>query len=490
MIRRKLTLAVAALAVLVSGCALPGPRALDAAVPDHFAEAPAPAPAAAPEPDLADWWKGFNDQVLDDLVARTLADNLDLRQTAARIEQARQQAIMTGARGLPQLQADAGASRTRISEHAIPVPPGQSTGGRPSPFGLPGSEFNSYHLGVDASWQVDLFGGIRSAAQGARARTQAAQWSRRDLQVSLAAETASHYLALRALQQREAIAWDELSRQREVLSIVRARAGAGLVTGLDVEQQQALVNAAEARTYPLEAQARAEIHALGVLAGEAPDALAERLARVQALPAAPPMPAAGLPSSLLRRRPDIRRAEREVAAAAADVGVAAADLYPQLTLSAQPDFVSTALSSLLDWSSRSYTLSAGVLWPIFEGGRLKAALARADAAQTEALLAYRKTVLVGLRDVEDALARCQADEAARGSLQASLDQARGAEALARDQQRAGLTNFVGVLTAQQAVTGGEDQLAQAELARAQDVVSLYRALGGGWDGREFEEKTP
>ena len=305
----------------------------------------------------------------------------------------------------------------------------------------------------------------------------------------LAAEVADHYVTLRALQRREAIAWDELARQRELLSIIRARANAGFVSHLDVDQQEGLVTATEARAYPLEAQARTEIHALGVLVGQPPEALIDALTPAGAQPQAP-VPPPGLPSELLRRRPDIRRAEREAAAAAADVGVATADLYPKLTLSAQPAFVSTALSSLLAWGSRSYTVSAGVLWPLFEGGKLHAALAKADARQDEVLLAYRKTVLTGLQDVEDALARYQADDATRGSLQTSLDDARSAEGLAHDQYRAGVVGFSNVLSAQQAVTSGADQLAQADAARTQDVVALYKALGGGWSDADLQEKTP
>ncbi len=251
--------------------------ALASDTPARYAEADDTAPAAATS--LDDWWLRFQDPVLSDLVARAFDADLDLRQTADRIEQARQQEVIAGARRLPQLQAEGDASRTRISEHAIPVPPGasQGAGGGVSPFGVPGSEFNSFRLGLDASWEVDLFGGARSGVAAARARTQSALWSRRDLQVSLAAEVADHYIALRALQRREAIAWDELARQRELLSIVRARAEAGFVSHLDVAQQQSQVTATESRTYPLEAQARAEIHALGVLVGQPPEALIDLL---------------------------------------------------------------------------------------------------------------------------------------------------------------------------------------------------------------------
>jgi outer membrane protein TolC len=172
------------------------------------------------------------------------------------------------------------------------------------------------------------------------------------------------------------------------------------------------------------------------------------------------------------------------------VGVAAADLYPKITLSAQPAMVSTALSTLLDWGSRNYAVSAGLLWPIFEGGKLRARLAQANARQQEALLAYRKTVLVALKDVEDALARYQADEARRGSLQASLESARAAETLARDRYEAGLNPYSDVLAAREASIAGEDALAQAEAARATDAVTLYAALGGGWSETDLKESAP
>ena len=257
-----------------------------------------------------------------------------------------------------------------------------------------------------------------------------------------------------------------------------------------MRQQQGLVDGAEARAYPLEARIRAEIHALGVLVGEPPESLIARLSPVAAAPDLPPAPPPGLPSELLKRRPDIRRAESNVAAAAADVGVATADLYPKITLSANPSLVSTSLSTLIDWGSRNYTLSAGLLWPIFDGGRLRAALAGADARQTEALLAYRKAVLTGLTDVEDSLSLYQADEARGGSLAASLDEARAAEALARAQYGSGIVNYSGVLAAQQVVISNEDQLADAEAARSQDLVGLYKALGGGWRDDDLQGNTP
>lgn len=482
--RRAARLAVALAATGLAACAHPpAPHPSPGPVPARFSEPQ----AAGDEADLGAWWRRFGDPGLDALVDRALQANLDLRQAGERIAQARQQEVIAGASRLPRVQAEAAATRNRISENAIPIPPGAG-GGQAAPFGLPGAEFGSYRLGADAAWELDLFGGQASAAGAARARRQSAEWSRRDLQVAVAAETAARYLELRTLQRRRALAEAELQRQQDLLAIVRSRAEAGLVGGLDLRQQAAEVEAARARIPPLQAQARAQVHAIAVLLAEPPEEIATRLDS-GLVPAAPdaPEPPAGLPSELLRRRPDIRRAEREVAAAAADAGVAAAALYPRITLSAQPALVSTALSSLLDWGSRNYAMGAGLLWPVFEGGRLRADLARADARERELLLAYRKTVLTALRDVEDALARLAADDARAAAARAQAGQARAAEALARDRYQSGLTDYAQALAAGQGRIAAEDQLEQARGARAQDLVALYRALGGGWRDTDVRE---
>ena len=481
----------AALALFLAACAHDGVKPLSTGVeaPEAYAELSDDLPQG--QADLTAWWTTFSDPVLTGLVARALDANLDLAQTRERIVQARQQEIVAGARRLPQVQADVSAAHNRISENAIPIPPGAGStpGGGGGVFGLPGSEFNTFHLGADASWELDLFGGPAAGVKAARARTEAAEWSGRDLRVALAAEVAAHYVALRSLQQRQGLAWEELSRQREAFSIAKSRADAGFTSQQEARQAQAQVTAAEAKAYPLQAQARAEIHALGVLVGDTPESLIAALDAPAPVPAtAPPPP--GLPSDLLRRRPDIRKAERNVAAAAADVGTARADLFPKITLSAQPAFVSTELSSLLDWGSRNYGISAGLLWPVFEGGRLRASLAAANSRQAEALLAYRQSVLTALKDVEDALARYQADEGARGSLAASLEDARAAEALAVDRQKAGIVDQAAVLAARQQSLAFADQLAQAQAARSQDVIALYRALGGGWSDTDLKETQP
>jgi multidrug efflux system outer membrane protein len=379
---------------------------------------------------------------------------------------------------LPQIDAQASASRQRISENAIPVPPGAGSGGGGT-FGLPGSEFSTFRVGFDASWEIDLFGRTRRSVEAARARTGAAVWNRRDVQVSVAAEAANAYLTLRTLQQRIATAEAEVARQQRSLRLVGARVRGGLVTGQDLAQQRSQLATAQSAIPPLKAQADAQVHALGVLTGEVPEALIAELAPAAALPLAPAVPA-GLPSDLLRRRPDIRAAERNLHAATADIGVATADLYPRFSLSAAPALVSTALASLLQWGSRSYSASASLDWPIFNGGRTRGNIAVANAQQAQALIAYRKTILAALQDVEDALSNVDNDRRQIASLDAAHNAAARAESIARSRYRGGLVTYSDVLQAQASRISLENQLIQARGSLAHDTVALFKALGGGW----------
>ncbi len=472
-------------AVFAAACAAVGPdyRAPVVTTPPAYAEAASRGDAA----DLGAWWTRFEDPTLTRLVERALTQNLDLEQARARITEARAQEAVAGAGSAPRVSAQAQASENRISENAIPIPPG--AGGGQTPFGLPGARFEEYRLGFDASWEIDLFGGVRRGVEAAKARTRAQAWSARDLDVSLAGETASAYLALRALQARARIAADEVDRQRGLLAIAQARAVAGFTSRFEVDQQRALMDRTAAAIPPLRGQARAQIHALGVLVGEAPERLIAELIPDARQPAAAPLPPLGLPSDLLRWRPDIRAAERRLAAASADIGVATAKLYPRFSLTAQPTLVSTSLSNLVTWGSRNLTAGVGLDWPILDGGRTRAEIRVAGARQGEALAAYRQSVLVALRDVEDALSRADAENARHSDLARSAQAAVAAVAVANDRYRAGLANYGPVLTAQAAVVEARDALAQSAEASAQDAVALFKALGGGWTDADLKE-TP
>jgi len=490
-------MAAAPLVGLMAACTVgPDYQPPDAAVPAHFAGTAVPAPT---DIELARWWAGFDDPMLDGLVTRALRDNLDLQTAASRIREARQQEIVAGAAAWPSVSANAQFSHTHLSQNSLGSFGGIFTGaggtadsvagaGNASASGLPGFDFNTYQLEFDASWELDLFGRTRRAVEAAHDTTTASVWTGRDTQVSLVAEVADTYLALRAAQNRLEINQRDLTRQQDLLDQIRTRATSGLATGLDVRQQETAVAATASALPPLSAEVEVHLHALGVLLGEPPEALLDHAgpdgvgldALGTAPPPRPPAIPAGLPADLLRRRPDIRAAERQLAAATANIGVAVADYYPNITLTASPALVSTALSNLLTWGSRNLTVGPGMTWNIFDGGKVKANVAIATEHQRQALLAYRKTVLTALQDVEDALTHCDADRTRQRALARQTDSARAAAELSRAQYRAGLVPLSTVLTTEAALLTAEDTAAQNNASTAQDVVALYKALGGGW----------
>jgi NodT family efflux transporter outer membrane factor (OMF) lipoprotein len=465
----------ASIALLLAGCTTVGPnyREPQVAVPATYLE-----PSASGETQLDHWWRGFGDAQLAGLVEQALKQNLDIEIAVSRIREARALERVAGAGASPQVAAEASVTRQRISENAIPAPPGSggSTGGG---FGLPGQEFTTWRAGFDASWEIDLFGRNRREREAAAARTGAAIWNRRDVEVAVAAEVASAYLRLRTIQGRLANAEAELARQQRFEQLVEARARGGLVTGQDLEEQRSERSAAASAIPALEAQAKAEIHALGVLTAQTPGALASQLGAPGTLP--PPLSVPpGLPSDLLRRRPDIRAAERDLAATTADIGVAVADLYPRISLTAAPALVSTALGSLLEWGSRSFTAGAALDWPIFDGGRRRANVAVRNARQEQAMIAYRKAILTALQDVEDALGHIDGDRRQLIDLEQAQATAARAEDIARTRYRGGLVTLSDVLLAQQRRLTLEKQVIETRGALARDTVALAKALGGGW----------
>lgn len=466
----------------LAGCTVgPDYRPPDVATPAHF-DGASPGASAG---DLSQWWRSFGDPQLDYLISQALRDNLDVQTAASRIREARLQETVARSDAWPSLQANTQATRTHLSQNAIPLGGlGTLTGGTASTsnssglgLGLPGADFNTFQAGFDASWELDLFGKTRRSVEAARDTTGAAVWDRRDTEVSLTAEVANTYFALREAQRRLEVAQHDLERQRALLATTRTRARTGLATGLDVAQQETQVTNAEAGLPPLQADAQTRLHALGLLLGQAPESLALTVGEQTRTP--PPIPS-GLPSDLLRRRPDIRSAERQLAAATANIGVAVADYYPQITLTASPSLISTALSNLLTWGSRNLNLGAGLVWPLFNAGKTKANVGIANERQQQALLAYRKAVLTALKDVEDALSQYRADENRRAPVANSLNAAREAAKLARQQYQAGLIPFSTVLTTEAALYSAEDQMVQNQAALNQDLVALYKALGGGW----------
>jgi NodT family efflux transporter outer membrane factor (OMF) lipoprotein len=477
-------MAVAALALL-GACATHAPSGVPAvSVPASFSKGP-----SGPVTGEAQWWTAFNDPVLTGLVTRALAGSPEVQQTLARVREAREQeAITRGGHG-PQVNASAQASQARLSRNALPSAlsglfsgnPGQ--GGSGGGIGLPGEAFTTYQAGFDASWELDMFGGQKSADQSAHDRAEAASWSARDARVVLTAEVANTYQQYRALQRRLALADQVLATQREALDFLQVRARNGLNMDSDVRQQERAVEQAQAQRDDLAAQTQARLHALSTLLGLSPNALAGELAVApNAAPTLVDVPP-GLPSELLKRRPDIRAAERQVAAANSDVGVATADLYPKVTLTGALQLASRSLSNLLENDSLQDNASGRISLPLLNRGRLHATVRLRQAQADEAAAAYRKAVFGALRDVEDGLTRLDADRHRLGQLKAATAAASDESDASVVRYRNGLIAAGDMLRARQTWQAACDAQIQAEAAAAQDMAALYKALGGGWDDR-------
>jgi NodT family efflux transporter outer membrane factor (OMF) lipoprotein len=466
----KLALPICAV-IALAGCTV-GPEFVRPAIstPVRYAEASLLPGAAIHDPDgqLAAWWTRLGDPVLDDLIRRALTDNPDLKAAAARVREARLDERVTAAAALPSVSASGNVLNLNTS--------GAPLAGLTLP-----AHTTLYSAGFDASWEVDLFGGTRRAVEAAKANTAASDWARRDGQVSLVAEVANDYLTLRILQSRIALGKAEVQRQQGLYQLIHARRVSGFVTQTDVNQEaEAVVNAA-AQLQPLGAEAQVEIHALGVLVGQPPESLINALHPTAAeLPLAPIDLPLGLPSDLLRRRPDIREAEQRLAAASAQIGVSEAALYPKLNLLALASFGSPALGNLFAGQN---LVSAGVgmvSQPIFDGGRARANIAIAKEKNAEAIYAYQTTVFNAFRDVENALARYNAENARRIVLARSVVAGTSDVAIAQDRYRTGFATYVEVLRAQAKLLTSRDQLVQSNGQILIDLISLYKALGGGW----------
>jgi multidrug efflux system outer membrane protein len=477
-------LSLLTLAALLGGCVVgPDYQPPAVSVPAAYSDGASVAAAGS-----APWWTGYGDPVLNDLMARALAQNLDVAQAAARVSQSREQENITRGQGGPTVNATAQASRMRLSENSISgslsglgASGGSSgSGGSTSALGLPGDSFSTFQAGFDASWELDLFGGQKRAIEAGRAGTQGAEWSQRDAQVMLAAEVSRSYLQYRADQRRIDLLDESIAAQRDLLQVVRARTGAGLVNDLDERRQQRDLQQLLAQREDLAAQATAQRHGLALLLGQEPNGLASQLTD-GAAPASDVEVPAGLPSDLLKRRPDVRAAERQLAAATADIGAAQADLYPKISLTGAAQLVSQSLSTLLESDSLQGNVGGGLSLPIFDRGVRKATVRLREAQAQDAVIAYRKTVLTALRDVEDALSRLAADRVRVERLTESSALARDADETAQVRYRNGLTTFIDVIEARSTAISARDALVQAQAAVLLDIAALHKALGGGWD---------
>jgi outer membrane protein, multidrug efflux system len=469
----------------LSGCMVgPNYRAPQAPVPAAWSEAQstgAEAPAAA----MTQWWTTFKDPLLECLIARAVQSNWDLRTAAGRVREARALRGVAGADLWPTINVSGSYTRQRSSENAVPFSLGGAGSGTPG--GLPPFlqglklEQNLFQAGFDASWEIDLFGGVRRSIEAADADLAASQEELRNTLVSLLAEVARNYVEVRGSQRRLAIAQENLKAQQDTLELTRARFTAGLTSELDVTQAASQLATTQSQIPPLETSLKQGIHRLGVLLGQAPGALLAELSTAAPIPTVPPEVPVGLPADLLRRRADIRRAERQLAAATARIGVAEADLYPKLSLTGSLGLESLKLADLTQGASRFWSVGPTLSWPIFDAGRIRANIAVQDARTDQQLSTYAQTVLTALEDVENALVAYSREQVRRTQLAEAAEANRRALALANDLYRNGLGTFLNVLDSERALFSSESDLAQSEATVSTDVVALYKALGGGWE---------
>jgi NodT family efflux transporter outer membrane factor (OMF) lipoprotein len=479
---RQLVLLLATMAL--SACTLgPDYARPEAPVPPAFS--PPPSLAADPTQDpakaLAQWWKSFNDAELDRLVERALQQNLDIQSASARIAQARAQRDVAAGGELPQVSGSGSAQRYKIpeaiSELGSDLVPPDSGIGSPIP-----SYINLYRAGVDASWELDLFGGTRRSIESAAANTEAAVAAKRGAIVSVLGELGRQYSSLRATQARQALATHRVAIEQELLELAENRQQHGLANDVDVAQARGQLQTTQAALPTLDAQIAQSRHAIAVLLGQPPTSLDSELADAAPLPLAPPSVPVGLPSQLLLNRPDIQQADRQFAAATAQIGVAAAQRFPSLSLTAATGFASRELDDLLQRGSWNWNAGASISAPIFSAGRLAANQRSAEASADQQRIAYRRSVLQALQEVEDVLAGYGAEQSRQASLSGARDSAQYALERVREQYRVGLVPYLQVLDADRTVAQAEDALLQSDAQRSELLLRLYKALGGGWQG--------
>jgi multidrug efflux system outer membrane protein len=424
--------------------------------------------------DLSRWWTRFDDPLLTRLVEQARTDNLDIAQAVARLRQAHEGLIQSRAQLLPQVDGSGGYSRSfdLTGASTITLPDGTITT-------ISRGSNDSFSLGADVSYQVGLFGEVRRTVEASRAQYEASGYDYATVLISTEAEIARNYVLARLYQAQLANARRSLAIQDDNLEIAGFRVQAGLVSSLDQEQARASRAQTAASIPSIEEAYNQAVSRLGVLTGQAPGALKAEMDAVKPIPSAPPDVAVGIPADTLRQRPDVRAAERSLAAATAEIGVAQAQLYPALSLSGSLGANAGSIGNIFDIITGRFF--AGLAQTIFDGGRLRSQVRSNEAAAEAAFAAYKGTVLTGLEDVENAIVALDTAQQREKQLAIALDAANNSAILSRSQYRAGLTDFTTLNTAESQLLSATNGLTQARADEATALVQLYLALGGGWD---------
>jgi len=453
--------------IILAGCAAVGPDYVppETSAPDAWhTELRQGLTAENMDPrQLAGWWTTLDDPVLTSLIDQAVGNNLDLKQAMAKVREARARRGISQAGMLPTLDGSGSASRSKSSEN---------TGG--------GATRSFYSVGFDAGWEVDIFGGVRRAVEAADADLAASGEDLRDVLVTLTAEVALNYLDTRTYQSRLAVAEGNLAIQQQTFDLTQSRWQAGLTNELALQQARYNLESTKAQIPTLRSGLEEAKNRLAVLTGKIPGGVHELLAQTRPIPVIPPTVAVGVPAETLRQRPDIRRAERNLAAQTARIGVATADLYPKFKLAGSIGLESLKSADLFKSASQAWNIGPSVSWNIFDAGAIRQNIEVQSAIGEQYLLAYEAAVLGALEEVENALTAYAEEQLRRERLLVAVDAARQAEALAANQYNAGLVDFTTVLEAQKSLLSFEDQLSQSNGTVTSNLIRLYKALGGGW----------
>ncbi len=427
--------------------------------------------------NLGQWWKGFHDPTLNALIERARQYNPDLRATLGRITEARALRGVAVSQALPQTNLGGDFTRSRRSESLLAAPPAVN----PS---------NLYSAGFDAGWEIDFFGGIRRSVEAADANIGAREEDYRDALVSLFADVALNYVEYRTLESRISVALRNIAAQRDSANLTTQRLDAGLVPRIDVTQAETNLSLSEAAVPLLRAQLAASRNRLSALAGGFPGSLDGMLNQSRGIPMPKAGFSAGLPCDLLRARPDIRRAERELAAQTALIGVAEADLYPRLTLFGDFRLESVSSGNFFDSASRAYSFGPSFQWQIFSAGRIRNTILAEESRTSQALANYESAVLKGVEEVETSMAGIVYERERLSDLGQAVASSRETVNLVKDNYRNGLVSFQNVLDAERTKFSAEDEEIASRGQIALKYITLYKALGGGTETVLTASKAP